>query len=405
MCEKIELDWFAIADLEPPEEEAISPNETTNENPTSPTPPPDVETRLIASLPNTGSVKNPGSVSTGYSLKYPEGEVEIDSPLYIDPPPVEQRCYKEMSYTGSLIRIKAPRQMGKSSLMTRILHQAEIQGDVTVCVNLQGINGERLSDSNKFLQWFCFYIGRLLKIPDKLNDYWNDELVEMMGGNLCRMAYFEEYLLPTINKPLTLALDEVDKVFEHQQTCKDFFGLLRMLHEEGKRRDIWKKLRLIIVHSTEVYVPLDINQSPFNVGLPEELSEFDSNQVKDLAQRHQLNWDEAEVNQLMGMVGGHPFLIRLALYHIARQDISLTQLQQTAPTPEGIYREHLHRQELLISEQPELAAAMQEVVTANNPVRLNSRTRFKLQGLGLVKLQKDEVTPRCELYRQYFQNN
>jgi transcriptional regulator with XRE-family HTH domain len=203
ICEKIELDWFAIADLEPPEEEAISPNETTNENPTSPTPPLEnpispipqpnnVETRLIASLPNTGSVKKPGSVSTGYSLKYPEGEVEIDSPLYIDRPPVEQRCYKEISYPGSLIRIKAPRQMGKSSLMTRILHQSETQGDVTVCMNLQGINGERLSDSNKFLQWFCFYIGRLLKIPDKLNDYWNDELVEMMGGNLCCMAYFEQ---------------------------------------------------------------------------------------------------------------------------------------------------------------------------------------------------------------------
>jgi transcriptional regulator with XRE-family HTH domain len=238
ICQKLEIDWIAIADLEPPEEEAISPNETTNENPTSPIPPPDVETRLIESLPNAGSVKNPGSVSTGYSLKYPEGEVEIDSPLYIDRPPVEQRCYKEISYPGSLIRIKAPRQMGKSSLMTRILYQAEIQGDVTACVNLQGINGERLSDSNKFLQWFCFYVGRLLKIPDKLNDYWNEDLVEMMGGNLCCMAYFEEYLLPTINKPLTLALDEVDKVFEYQQTCRDFFGLLRMLHEEGKRRDM-----------------------------------------------------------------------------------------------------------------------------------------------------------------------
>nr|WP_145837713.1 AAA-like domain-containing protein [Dulcicalothrix desertica] len=27
---------------------------------------------------------------------------------------------------------------------------------------------------------------------------------------------------------------------------KDFFGLLRFLHEEAKQRDIWKQLRLVI---------------------------------------------------------------------------------------------------------------------------------------------------------------
>ena len=112
-------------------------------------------------------------------------------------------------------------------------------------------------------------------------------------------AYFEEYLLPTINKPLTLGLDEVDKIFEYPEIYRDFFGLLRALHEEGKRREIWKRLQLIIVHSTEVYVPLDINQSPFNVGLSIELPEFNRQQILDLAQRHQLNWNDTEVDKLM----------------------------------------------------------------------------------------------------------
>nr|MDZ8169743.1 AAA-like domain-containing protein [Nostoc sp. CmiSLP01] len=110
----------------------------------------------------------------------------------------------------------------------------------------------------------------------------------------------------------------------------DFFGLLRALHKEAKRRDIWKKLQLVLVYSTEAYVPVDINQSPFNVGLPVELLEFTHEQVKDLAQRHQLNWSNTEVEKLTELVGGHPFLVRLALYKIALEKINLAEFLQTA---------------------------------------------------------------------------
>jgi hypothetical protein len=98
----------------------------------------------------------------------------------------------------------------------------------------------------------------------------------------------KDYLLPSINSPLTLCLDEVDTVFNHPDIASDFFGLLRAWHEAAKNSDLWKKLRLVVVHSTEVYIPMNINQSPFNVGLPIELPEFNAGQVQDLAARHGL---------------------------------------------------------------------------------------------------------------------
>jgi hypothetical protein len=76
----------------------------------------------------------------------------------------------------------------------------------------------------------------------------------------------------------------------------------------------------VVVHSTEVYVPLDINQSPFNVGTNIELPEFTSAQVQDLAGRYGLGWSTHQVEQLMALVGGHPYLVRKAMYHIRRQD-------------------------------------------------------------------------------------
>ncbi|NKB17781.1 MAG: adenylate cyclase, partial [Pseudanabaena sp. CRU_2_10] len=43
-------------------------------------------------------------------------------------PPIESDCFEAVMGSGALIRIKAPRQMGKSSLLSRILIHAQQQG-------------------------------------------------------------------------------------------------------------------------------------------------------------------------------------------------------------------------------------------------------------------------------------
>lgn len=64
--------------------------------------------------------------------------------------------------TAVFLRIKAPRKMGKTSLMSRILHHAKKQGDRTAFLNLW--SQENLIDPNTFLQAFfislSFSFGR-----------------------------------------------------------------------------------------------------------------------------------------------------------------------------------------------------------------------------------------------------
>jgi hypothetical protein len=90
------------------------------------------------------------------------------------------------------------------------------------------------------------------------------------------------------------------------------------------------KLRLLVVHSTEVYIPLSINQSPFNVGFSVELPEFTAEQVQDLATRYELNWTDKQVEQLMALIGGNPYLVQLALHHISGEEMTVEQLLETA---------------------------------------------------------------------------
>lgn len=102
------------------------------------------------------------------------------------------------------------------------------------------------------------------------------------------------------------------------------------------------------------------------------------------------------------MVGGHPYLVRVALYHLGRQELTIEQLLPEAPTLAGIYSNHLRHHLASLQAHPELAAALKQVVTAPESVQLEAIAAYKLESMGLVKLEGNQATPSCELYRLYF---
>jgi hypothetical protein len=92
----------------------------------------------------------------------------------------------------------------------------------------------------------------------------------------------------------------------------------------------------------------------------------------------------------------------LALYHVARQDLNLTELLATAATETGLFRDHLRGQWWHLQHYPELATAFKQVIASQEPLRLDTMDLFKLHSLGLIRLEGNEAKLRCQLYRQYF---
>ena len=333
------------------------------------------------------------------SVEFPSGPVPLDSPFYIQRPPIEELACAELLKPGSVTRIKAPRKMGKSSLLLRMLARATTEGYRTVTLDFQQVDETICASLNKFLRWLCTNISRQLNLRPLLDDYWDED----MGSKINCTIYLEEYLLAQIDSPLVLALNEVNLVFEYPKIAQEFLPLLRFWHEQAKQVEALQKLRLIVVHSTDIYVSLNINQSPFNIGLPIKLIPFTLEQVQELARRHQLDWATGnQAQQLMAMVGGHPYLVRLALYSLYHQEMTLEKLLQEAPTEAGIYRDHLRGHWAMLQQKPELATAIKQVVTAKENVQLKSLIAYKLDSMGLISLKGDKSTPSCPLYRQYF---
>ncbi|MCC3436480.1 AAA-like domain-containing protein [Microcoleus sp. PH2017_05_CCC_O_A] len=308
------------------------------------------------------------TLPTAVNLHFPEGSVALDSPFYIKCSSIESLCDETVLKPGSLIRIKAPEMMGKTSLMNRILAHAKLEKYHAVYLDFSAADRGILTNLDKFLRWLCLMVSRQLKLENKLNE----------------------------------GLDEVDRLFGYTEVVEDFLGMLRSWHEKAKISDIWQKLRLVMAHSTEVYIPLDMNQSPFNAGVPVELQEFDSQKIHDLARLHGLDWDEGQLGELICAIGGHPYLVRLAMYEISCGNITLTQLLKNAASESGIYSNHLRKHLEILQHNPELALALKKVVNSAEPVELDSMQIYKLHSMGIVRRQNNYVLPRCNLYREYF---
>jgi len=327
---------------------------------------------------------------------------DIEASIYVKRPDLEDRCYQELLKPGAVLRMKAPKRLGKTSLITRVIQQLEQEKDYRGAYLPFGLAEKtEFKDLDKLLKWFCVSVGQALGLDNELNTYW-DEKYSTSKMNCTN--YFEAYLLAQLSdSPVVLCLDDVDLVFPYQEVAQDFLGMLRAWHEKSKISKTWKKLRLVLVHSTDVYIRLDTNTSPFNVGFTIELPKFTPKQVEYLINQYNLVLDQEQLEKLTNLVGGHPYLLQEALNNLKNnQTNSLEQLLSEATTEAGIYSSHLRSYWPILQENPQLIDSLKTVVEASKPVELKPNQTHYLYSLGLVSLQGNKVTISCNLYKDYF---
>ena len=140
-----------------------------------------------------------------------------------------------------------------------------------------------------------------------------------------------------------MVFDDADRVFQFPYR-DDFFTLIRGWHDKRATNDLWCRLNLIIAHSTEPHLWIQnvVERSPFNVGQRLTLDDFDLERISQLNARHGHPLKTSgDIQQLSGLVAGHPYLIRRALYALARNKWSIAQLQKVAVNETGPFGDHL----------------------------------------------------------------
>jgi serine/threonine protein kinase len=330
-------------------------------------------------------------------LEMPEGTMDPQSRFYIERAG-DIIALDAIRRQGVTITIKAPRQMGKSSLLMRIMDTAVKESKQVAFLDFQLFDHAALVDADTFFRQFCTWLTDELEIEDQIDEFWQQPL-----GNSQRCTrYVGRHLLKTLDGPVLLAMDEVDAVFE-TDFRSDFFGMLRSWHNSRRAGSLWKQLDLALVTSTEPYQLIEnLNQSPFNVGEIIELPDFTPEQMGELNQRHGSPLNTTESEQLMALLGGHPYLTRRALYMVAKQRVTIDTLFSQATDDNGPFGDHLRHHSFRLHGQPELTEGLRQVIEHNTCP--DERIFFRLRGAGLVRRPAGggAVLPRCQLYANYF---
>jgi hypothetical protein len=301
---------------------------------------------------------------------------------------------------GQTITIKGPRQVGKSSLLMRLLAKAIDGGRHVALVDFQLLAAATGGESS-LCQAFLREILAQLDLPPLGEKDWDESSTPAQACTLL----LDRLVLKTLQAPLTLACDEADLVLA--LPFRDhFFGMLRSWHSKRAHptlRKRWGQLDLVLVTSTEPYLFIErADQSPFNVGTVLALEDFDKPQLDTLNAAHGTPLAAAELGTLLELTGGHPYLVRRALYAVAArgQAMRWRDLLDSATDDTGPFGDHLRRHLLNVLSTQEIKPVFAAVLSGQAVP--NAVAVHRLMGAGLVRRRGDSVIPRCGLYAKYF---
>jgi AAA+ ATPase superfamily predicted ATPase len=333
--------------------------------------------------------------SSENSLESPEGVVPIGSRFYMEPTSALERCKEAITQPTSFLRIQAPRQRGKTSLLERIIEHAKKINYRVVKIDLGGADHATLESLNSLLQWLCRQVCKRLDLNIVLSEYWDEE-DDSKGA--CT-TFFEEYFLND-DRPLLLSLDNLESIFSNFKVGADFCGLLRSWKEEESRD--WQNIKVILIHTW--YVSTADNFSPLDniratlVNLPE----LTINQVTELVKLYDLTCNEKQIDLLVNLVGFHPFLIRFALDHISRKETSLEDILARGHLSNGLFEEHLTRHLRYLERSPQLYEIVQKVLQGEHPLIVRSDLLKQLRDSGITKSDGNREFFLNRLYELFF---
>lgn len=336
------------------------------------------------------------------ALETPGGAVPLDSRFYVERK-TDEDFRLAIGRQDSIVLVKGPRQMGKTSLLARGLQQARQGGCRVVLTDFQKLSAEQLQSSEKFFLAVSELLADQLDLDVVPADVWNTR----RGPSINFERFIRREVLSKVDSHLVWGMDEVDRLFGCP-FASEVFGLFRSWHNERSLDPAgpWQRLTLTIAYATEAHLFItDLNQSPFNVGTRLVLEDFELKHVLELNERYgsPLHGREQAV-ELMKLVGGHPYLIRRSLHEMVVDRLSFKAFTEVATSEEGPFSEHLHRLLASIVRDTQIRDSMIAILQGRQCPGVESFYRLRSTGAISGDSSRTAVV-RCRLYEDYLKKH
>ncbi|MGK7888738.1 MAG: AAA-like domain-containing protein, partial [Leptolyngbyaceae cyanobacterium] len=232
----------------------------------------------------------------------------------------DQALY-EAVLAGEFCYIFNARQMGKSSLRTRVQQQIEHLGHRCAYLDMSQLGSEEITHQ----QWYRGVMIELLRdlsLLSKINlkAHWHSW--ETLPPVQQLQLLIDEIFTHLPDTRLFILVDEIDSVLSLDFSVNDFFAFIRACHEARQSRSEYQRLTWTLFGvATPSDLIRDRKRTPFNIGYAIDLQDFRLEETRPLMVgfKDQIPNSDAILKAILTWTGGQPLLTQKLCQLVAQK--------------------------------------------------------------------------------------